>query len=244
MDSRKTFLAEVRLKPAMAMLGSETVDDLLERLEQGVSSNLVSYVADALTNGETWFFRERQALQTVIDHALKTEAGHTPRIWCTGAASGQESYSLAILSEEMRGEAGGIEILATDIGHRATRRAEAGIYTHFEIQKGLSAARMLAHFERVGDRNWQACERLRDRLAVRQHNLLDGPVRKEAFDIVLARHVLSDMSDRCRVTALQSLVRGLRPGGWLLTGAGEAIPGGHGLIRDGGLGPGFYRKQA
>lgn len=241
-DARKAFLLEVRLKPVMDMLGMSSIDELLERVGREVPSNLASYFADALIDSETWFFRERERLQ-VAAALIAGNAGERPvRIWCAGGSTGQEAVSLAILLDETLPDntpAENVRIVTSDIGYRATSRARAGIYSHFEIQYGLSANRMLKYFDGHGERDWKASEALLSCIEARHHNLLDGPLAAGAFDVVLCRHVLGGMAAEDRARVSQALAAALKPGGCVIVGRGETIAPATGLVAmdgpDGGV---------
>lgn len=231
----------------MDLLEVGSIDELLDRVGPDVPSNLESYLADALVDGETWFFRERAALEAVAKRiACRLEQGAGPvSVWCAGGSSGQEAYSLAILLNELQlGETlAQVDILTSDIGFRATKRAQDGIYSHFEIQKGLSARRMITHFVQHGERDWQVSPTLRKQVEVCQHNLLDGPIASAAFDIVICRNVLAGMEEPHRSSALDSLKAGMKAGALLVLETEHDLASDRGFLPIETLGPGFYRSS-
>lgn len=249
-DARKAYLLEVRLKPVMDMLGVSSIDHLLQEVGREVPSNLASYFADALVDDETWFFRERHRLQ-IVGEDIARRAGQTSqaapvRVWCAGGSTGQEAYSLAILLDELM--PGGraqqrVSIVTSDIGYRATNRARAGTFSHFEIQHGLSTPRMLKHFSRTGERDWLASAALREQVQACHHNLLDGPLGAASFDVVICRNVLSGMEAPELGAAIGNLVASIKPGGCLSIGREDTVetPQGVRLIADTEVGSGMYR---
>lgn len=246
-DARKSFLLEVRLKPVMDMLGLSSVDDLLERVGREVPSNLASYFADALIDSETWFFRERDRLQaaaTLVASSLGDAGRNGPvRVWCAGGSTGQEAISLAILLDETLPDdtpAEAVRIVTSDIGYRATSRARTGIYSHFEIQHGLSASRMLKYFTGHGERDWRASPALLSCIEARHHNLLDGPLAAGAFDLVLCRNVLGGMQAEDRARVSQALAAALKPRGCVIVGHGETMAPATGVAATGGTGGGIF----
>ena len=123
------------------------------------------------------------------------------------------------------GDAGAhVEILATDLSHRAMERARAGAYTGFEIQRGLSAAAMLRWFDLVEDQ-WVARPALRSMLSFQRANLLDELPGEPRFDIIFCRNVLSDMEPLRRSAVIGALERRLVDDGCLILGADERLDG-------------------
>lgn len=249
-DARKVFLLETRLKPVMDMLGVASVEAFLDRVDHDLPSNLGSYVADALTDGETWFFRERdrlEALVSAISDAQESGNAAPVMIWCAGGSTGQEALSLAILLDERLGGPKAVaaaRIVTSDVGYRATVRARDASFSHFEIQRGLSAARMLRYFRCTTERRWQAVDALRHRIEIHQHNLLDGPLQKGAFDFILCRNLLSAMTPDSLERIASNLKASMKPHGKLLTGSFEQLPRQAGFVPDGSSEPGFYQIEA
>ena len=94
---------------------------------------------------------------------MLTRRGHErARIWCAGVATGQEAYSIAMIIEDMRAEGlnPAAEIVASDFSERLLDKARSGLYTQFEVQRGLPIRKLIAHFEKAGDL-WRISDRLR-----------------------------------------------------------------------------------
>ena len=84
------------------------------------------------------------------------------RVWCAACSTGQEPYSLAILMDEIGAGFPGVtlDICASDISERVLEKAQAGLYTQFEVQRGLPISHLIKHFDKA-DENWQVKPRLR-----------------------------------------------------------------------------------
>lgn len=228
----RAYLIEARLAPIVRREGFATLEDLVHCLENRNNPVFRAEIAGALLTHDSWFFREPATFQTVIDSLLPSLLPADPsgrlRIWCAGGSSGQEAYSLAMLLEDepaaqLRGA--GIEILSTDFDRVSTEQARAGIYNHYQVQRGLAITRLLKHFSRTEAGDWQASEALRARVSFRQHNLLETASGLGRFELIFCRHVLGAMAHSARRRVAEVLSAQLAPGGIILLGEGESFQG-------------------
>ena len=222
---------ETALSSLLRERGIASLDELITILVMGREPSLSNQVVEALLNNETYFFRDRTPFDLLAAHALPTLAKkrHSSRrisIWSAGCSTGQEAYSLAMLfAEEPAVWAGWtIDILATDVSSSAIDRARSGIYTQFEVQRGLGITQMIRWFEE-SEAGWRAVETLRKPVRFQVHNLLEQPPHPGAFDIVLCRNVLLYLSPEKRTLAFERLAAAMVPDGWLMLGAGETVIG-------------------
>jgi chemotaxis methyl-accepting protein methylase len=188
------------------------------------TSRLVQAAADAITNRETWFFRDHSQLEQVVASAGRTavrRGDQRLRALCAGCASGEEPLSLAMLALDAPhlfwGSA--VDVTGFDLSPYAVERARNGI---FRVQWETRFFR--TDGERMLSRSW-----LSGRLRFEVHNLLGDPRRfaEGAYDVVLCRNVLIYFDEPAATTALQALASWVRPGGMLVLGTAEA-----GLVRD------------
>lgn len=228
----KAYLVEARLSPILRREGLSTVDDLVAILTARPDSKLASEAVSALTSKKTQFFTGRPSLERIVSHVLPDRAAGAAdgrlRIWCAGGSTGQEAYSLAILLEEAGSEAMKnvqVEIVSTDICAKTNTAARAGVFGHFDVQKGLSIHRLLKHFTRMDTGEWQISQKLAQRVGVRPHNLIQSAEGLGKFDVVLCRNVISDMTRPMRSQVLLNTARQLADGGTLLLGSGETAAG-------------------
>lgn len=211
------------------------VDQLVCLLDQqpgGQPSHaLTRQVVEALLNNETYFFRDKPTFDQLplsILPELARRRAHTRRlsIWSAGCSTGQEVYSLAMLFTEQRQRWDGwtIEILGTDVSHRAIAAARAGRYSQFEVQRGLSVSQMLDHFTEA-DGGWQISESARSFVRFQQHNILDHAPGRKMFDLILCRNVLLYFNQQTRAHTFGRLAEALASDGYLMLGAGETVAG-------------------
>jgi chemotaxis protein methyltransferase CheR len=224
-----------RLETALSALlrerGISSLDELITILVMGKEPSLSEKVVEALLNNETYFFRDRTPFDIIERHALpqlmqRRAATKRLRIWSAGCSTGQETYSLAMLfaqePEKWRGWT--IDILGTDISGACVDRARSGIYTQFEVQRGLAISQMIKWFEEC-DGGWRAVEALRRSLRFQVHNILEAPPHPRGFDIVLCRNVLLYLTPERKTLSFERIASGMAEDGWLMLGAGETVIG-------------------
>ncbi|MEM1133722.1 MAG: protein-glutamate O-methyltransferase CheR [Pseudomonadota bacterium] len=240
---------ETSLKPVLQQHNIPDLDALAAVLTSVQSEALVQDIVEAMLNNESSFFRDAPIFVTlqkeVIGHiAEKKKHTRHIRIWSAGCSTGQEPYSLAMLFAE-EGHCWKdwtIEIVASDISHKAIAKAKAGLFSQFEIQRGLSAGRMLRHF-RQRDSDWQLQPDIRDRVTFTPSNLLKQTPRNAHFDLVLCRNVLMYFSPEAQHRAYARLASSLCDDGILVLGAAETVIGHDTEFRVSSQFRGCYRRE-
>ncbi|MBA3525803.1 MAG: protein-glutamate O-methyltransferase CheR [Sphingomonas sp.] len=224
-----------RIETALSVLlrerGIATLDELITILVMGREPGLQDRVVEALLNNETYFFRDRAPFDLIARHALpqlaqRRQSTRQIRIWSAGCSSGQEAYSLAMLFAENAAQWRGwtIDILGTDVSSHIVDRARRGVYTQFEVQRGLGINQMIRWFEECED-GWRAVEEVRRPVRFQVHNLLEAPPQPSDFDLVLCRNLLLYLTNDKRTLAFERLASAMAPDGWLMLGAGETVIG-------------------
>jgi chemotaxis protein methyltransferase CheR len=224
-----------RIETALSTLlrdrGIPSLDELITILVMGKEPGLSNEVVEALLNNETYFFRDRSPFDQLARQALPVlararEASKRIRIWSAGCSTGQEAYSLAmIFAEEPTAWRGWtIDILGTDVSTAVIDRARSGVYTQFEVQRGLGIAQTIRWFEEV-DGGWRAVEQVRRPVRFQVHNILEPAPHPGCFDLVLCRNVLLYLSPEKRTLAFERLSSAMAPDAWLMLGAGETVIG-------------------
>jgi chemotaxis protein methyltransferase CheR len=182
-------------------------------------------VIEALLNPETWFRRDRTSFEVLERELLpvlaQARGGAPVRVWSAGCSTGQEAWSAAMAALEI---GAAVEIVGTDLSQRALEKARSGLYTGFEIQRGLKAATMLRWFEASEDHRTARPEH-RAVVHFARANLLDPPTDEHRFDIIFCRHVLADVEPARRAQVLDNLERRLVDDGCLFLGAEEQLEG-------------------
>ncbi|WP_427968636.1 CheR family methyltransferase [Altererythrobacter sp.] len=211
--------------------GITNLDQLACLLAQEHETQLAQDVVEALLNNETYFFRDKPTFDQLPEDifpllAKRRAAERHLQIWCAGCSTGQEVHSIAIMFAEQgsRWDDWSIDILGTDVSHKVIAAARSGRYSQFEVQRGLSVAQMLQHFDETTN-GWQIRSGTRKDVRFQQHNVLDEPPARRRFDLVLCRNVLLYFDPYTRRRAFQRLHSAVSPDGFLMLGAGETVVG-------------------
>jgi chemotaxis protein methyltransferase CheR len=232
----KQYLIESRLLPVARQNNCGSIGDLVAKLKQFAEEPLRQRVTEAMTINESFFFRDKTPFDRFQDTVLPVmqkarAASKRLRIWCAAASTGQEPYSLAIMLKQAEAQFAGwkIEIIATDISTDVLEKAKSGLYTQFEVQRGLPIQMLLKYFKQDGDQ-WRIAQELRDMVHYRQHNLLDNFAALGMFDVIFCRNVLIYFDSKTKEDVLTRVSRSLVKDGHLLLGAAETVVGFTGLF--------------
>jgi chemotaxis protein methyltransferase CheR len=231
LTAEKRYLVESRLTPVCRRFNLAALGDLIGALKLGQDGAIERAVVEAMTTNETFFFRDRIPFDlfrdTILPEALARNASKRRlRIWCAAASTGQEPYSLAMLLQEAGPKLAGwqVEIVATDLSTEVIEKAKLGLYSHFEVQRGLPVQWLIKYFTQIGEQ-WQIAQSLRSMVDYRQLNLLHSFTSLGQFDVIYCRNVLIYFDAPTKSDVLARLAAQLAPGGALLLGAAETVIG-------------------
>jgi len=230
LSADKQYLVESRLTPVSRKHALGSLSELVVKLRSG-NEQLTVDVVEAMTTNESFFYRDKipfEHFRDAIIPALMTARARERRIriWCAAASTGQEPYSLAMMLKEMKDKLGGwrVEILGTDISVDVLEKAKAGVYSQFEVQRGLPIQLLVKYFTQAGD-TWQIAPDIRAMVQYRQHNLLAEFSGFGRFDVVFCRNVLIYFEQDTKSSVLNRIARQLDPDGYLVLGAAETVVG-------------------
>ena len=232
LTSGRSWRIAAVLQPLIRERGYRSFDQLVAILEAGSDPALAECVVEALLNNETFFYRDRAAFDLLLGPALSRIAAaraHDRRlaIWCAGCSTGQEAWSLAMHFADSAPRWAGwtIDILGTDVSAGAILQARSGIYSQFEVQRGLPVVQMIRWFEERPGGHWQVAPALRESVRFQRHSLLAAPPPPGRFDIILCRNVLLYFPLESRIAAFDRLAEAAAPDAVLMLGAGETLIG-------------------
>ncbi len=240
----KSYLVQARLEPILKKRALSSLAVLADRLR--LDPALEREVVEAMTTNETLFFRDGRPFDHLREVMLPWLHANRPkgmklRIWSAAASTGQEAYSLAMLVSEMGPALAGraVEIVGTDIAREPLRRGEQGLYTQFEVQRGMPERLLLKYFTKEGG-GWRINRSLRDMVRFREWNLLSDLSGLGRFDVIFCRNVLIYFDQATKAQTLEAASRLLSPDGAIYLGAAETIlglniglspvAGGHGIF--------------
>ncbi len=227
----KTYLIESRLNPIVRKHDLEDLSALILNLKMRPTEDLLREVTDAMTTNESFFFRDKKPFDLFKDimlpSLLKARASSKRiRIWCAAASTGQEPYSLAIMLKEMSAQLAGwkFEIMGTDITEDVLEKARKGVYSQFEVQRGLPIQLLVKYFSKAGEA-WEIKPEIKQMVQYRNFNLLDPFARLGKFDIIFCRNVLIYFDQPTKIDIFNRMEDVISTDGFLVLGAAESVFG-------------------
>ena len=227
------YMLETRLGALLKREGLRDLDALAARLRHPGSEPLAQEMTEALTTNESSFFRDGHPFEHLRGLLPALHRARPPgqplRIWSAACSTGQEAYSISIVVSELAEREAGfaarrVEILGTDLSSAVLERARDGVFTQFEVQRGLPIRTLTQRFTQEGTR-W----RIRPELAVRcrfeKLNLLGDLRGLGRFDVVFCRNVLIYFDVPTKARVLSALSGQMAADGALYLGSAETALG-------------------
>ncbi len=230
LSADKQYLIESPLLPLSRKAGLPGISELVQKMKGG-SAATITQVVEAMTTNETFFFRDKVPFDhfrdAIVPEILQARANRKSiRIWCAAGSTGQEPYSLAMCLKEMSAVTTGwrIEILATDLSQEVLEKSKAGLYSQFEVQRGLPIQMLVKYFKQIGEL-WQINPDIRAMVQHRQLNLLHDFSQLGVFDVIFCRNVLIYFDQETKINIFNRLAKATEPDGFLVLGAAETVVG-------------------
>jgi chemotaxis protein methyltransferase CheR len=230
LSADKQYLIESRLLPLARKASLAGLPELVQKMKGG-SPAFIAQVVEAMTTNETFFFRDKIPFDhfrdTIMPEMLQARvARKTLRIWCAAGSTGQEPYSIAMCLKEMSAALTGwrVEILATDLSQEVLEKSRAGIYSQFEVQRGLPIQLLVKYFRQIGEL-WQINADIRAMVQHRPLNLLQDFSHLGKFDVIFCRNVLIYFDQETKIDVFERMNRQIEPDGMLMLGAAESVVG-------------------
>lgn len=234
LGDNKQYLVSTRIRRILIDYNFENLAQLTDQIKRPANRDLRQKVIDVMTTNETFWFRDTYPFDylknTVFPEILKKNASSRLRLWSAACSSGQEPYSISMITEEFkkqsyRNNGISLEIVATDLSSEILELAKEGVYDQLSVSRGLSDKRMRDFFDKDGDGVWRAKPEIRKRISFRPVNLQDSFTSLGKFDIVFCRNVLIYFSGDLKTDILQRIHATLKPGGILFLGSSESLSG-------------------
>ena len=229
LSADKQYLVESRLVPLARRANLPGISELVQKMKNGADA-LVAEVVEAMTTNETFFFRDKIPFDHLKDTVLPAlvqarAARRSVRIWCAAGSTGQEPYSIAMILKETPELSGWrTEIVATDLSQAVLEKARAGMFSQFEVQRGLPIQMLVKYFKQHGDL-WQLNPEIRAMVQHKQLNLLQDFSHLGIFDVIFCRNVLIYFDQETKAAIFERMARVIEPDGVLALGSAESVVG-------------------
>ncbi|MGH6777351.1 MAG: CheR family methyltransferase [Bradyrhizobium sp.] len=230
LSADKQYRVESRLAPLARRTGLSGIGELVQKMKGG-SEALIADVVEAMTTNETFFFRDKipfdHLREMVLPAMLQARSNRKSlRIWSAASSTGQEPYSIAMCLKEKASLFAGwrVEIVATDLSQEVLEKSRAGIYSQFEVQRGLPIQLLVKYFTQMGEL-WQLSADIRGMVQHRQLNLLQDFSNLGRFDVIFCRNVLIYFDQDMKAAIFERMARAIEPDGILMLGAAESVVG-------------------
>lgn len=229
-DPGKLYLIESRLAPVARREGFASIPEMIQAVRVHRDDRLMWAATDAMSVTETAFFRDRAVFELFRDEMLpalaQSRAGAPIRVWSAACSTGQEAYSLAMMVDEVRPRLPGarVDLFGSDLSERCLEKAQSGLYTQFEVQRGLPMTHLVKYFRKDG-LNWRLNDTIRSMVTFREWNLLADPRPLGEFDIVFCRNVLIYFDRPTKTRVLDMVARQMASDGLLYLGGAETVLG-------------------
>jgi len=234
LGTNKQYLVTSRLRSIMKENSFSDLQHLLSAIQKDMRGQLKTQVVDAMTTNETLWFRDNHPfdiLKRVIipEHAEKNK-GQPMRIWSAACSTGQEPYSISMILDEYskvnigRGKLQD-KIIATDISPSVLADSKSAEYAMLALGRGLDTEKIKQYFDEKETGRWKVKTHISSRVDFRMLNLKDSYAALGKFDLVFCRNVLIYFTADLKKDILTRIHGTLKPGGYLMVGASEAVNG-------------------
>lgn len=236
----KEYLIHTRLKDLLFETRCSCYDELIERAKSNAeNTGLRQKIIEKLTTNETFFFRGNKLFNDLREYTIpfmlmsRNRTSYKNmifRILTLGCATGQESYTIAMILNELVEEnkfnelsMDSFRIISIDIDSQALKKAKEGIYTQYEISRGLSDYYRDKYFIRDG-KMWRVKDNLKKIITFYQSNIIDDYKFEGKFELIFCRNILIYFSNKNKKEILKKLEKMFTfSGGYLIIGESENL---------------------
>lgn len=196
-------------------------------LKQEMNASQTKLLASSLTIGETYFFREEQAIDYLrlvfLPELIKQRKDKNKkiRIWSAGCSTGEEPYSLAITLQQTLPDykSWDITILASDINPNFLNKARIGIYSNWSFRKTPESFKS-KYFKAIDKNNYQIIDSVKEMVSFTHLNLASDDYPSPTnntnnYDAIFCRNVLIYFSNDGINAVSKKFYKALNPDGML-----------------------------
>lgn len=221
----KEYLVESRLLPVLKKHEFEDYSALVNNLKSSLNKDLHKEIVESLTTNETSFFRDMKPFDLLRDEIipeLAKSTSNTIRVWSAACSSGQETYSIAItLLEHKAGLVKPFEISGTDIDSNVLAKAREGVYSQFDVQRGLPITTLIKYFTQEEEK-WRLNDDVKSLVSFSELNLMEHiPASFSQFNLVFLRNVLIYFDEQTKKMVLEKVAKQMAPNSFIMLGSAE-----------------------
>ncbi|MCX6640563.1 MAG: protein-glutamate O-methyltransferase CheR [bacterium] len=233
LSAEKRSLVVGRLNKVLRQQGFDNFKSYYQYVTTDSTGQALETLINRVSTNHTFFWREADHFELFKEQALlqvtaqlKAQNRKDLRIWCCGCSSGEEPYTLAMLSLEYLGLSNSswdLGILATDISSRVLDRAKEGIYSEKSLENLPSHLRM-KYFKKTNSGDWGVIDRVKQLILFRRMNLMRKvwPF-KGKFSIIFCRNVMIYFDRPTRDDLVEQFNQFLENNGYLFIGHSESL---------------------
>lgn len=223
-------------------------EDLLALYQQKMTPDMETILIDLCTNNETYFFRDNKpfdGLRQVCSQIWSEKPFEQIKIWSCASSTGQEPLSILMTLKENfpQVNSSSVSLLATDISSEALNKCKSGTYSNLEVQRGLPIELLMKYFKNNSNDTWTANSDLMDLVYYDYFNLLDGYFPVNQYHVIFCRNVLIYQNIENKQKIMEKLYNSLKPGGYLVMGAGESLIGSNVKLEHENVGQSMFFKK-
>ncbi|MEC4816361.1 MAG: CheR family methyltransferase, partial [Scytonema sp. PMC 1069.18] len=183
---------------------------------------------NTILNNVTAFFREAQSWEYIADEIIprilqSKQISKPIRVWSAGCASGEETYTIAMLLAEALGMeqfTARVKVFATDVDVDALNTARHASYSPKDIES-VPTELQEKYFDRINGR-YMVQKELRRGVIFGRHDLVqDAPISR--IDFLVCRNTLMYFNTETQVKILDRFHFALNDGGFLFLGKAEML---------------------
>jgi chemotaxis protein methyltransferase CheR len=227
LDLDKQYLIDSRLSKFILETNYPSIRHLVNQLITAKDPALSKQVAYCLLTHETLFFRDNKHFNALINDIIPNHfSGETNiTIWSAACSTGQEPYSISIATYEQQlcGQPIKVEIIASDVSEPILAYAMDGLYSKYQLTRGLTPEQIEKYFIQKSDNEWKINPKIQNCVKFMHLNLYDPYWQLPKIDVVFIRNVLIYFDEPARKKILNTLKNYLQANALIITGTGEEI---------------------